>query len=282
MEPQEVQDSRSGRARRVVAFLLSLVQPGAGHILLGSVRRGIAWAVGLAALGLLFLLTMPISLPMIALGILVGFLARVAVAVDTLRLPARRAPWWIVMGLWVALFVGSVAVDRVAKPYYTTHYAQSFTVPSGAMEPALLLGDYVLSDNAVYRHRDPQRGDIIVFKYPKDERRTFVKRVIAVRGDTVEIRDERVYINGSVLDEPYLPGGLKSRSGRCGFQYGCESISVPRGSVFVMGDNRDNSQDSRHWGLVSREKIVGRVFAIYFSWDGDRHWGRFDRIGRSL
>ena len=150
------------------------------------------------------------------------------------------------------------------------------------MEPTLLIGDYVLTDNSVYRGGAPRRGDIIVFKYPQDERRDFVKRIVGMPGDQLLVRGNEVYIGGELLAEPYLKGGGVPLAGRCEFAYGCEPVTVPVGSYFVMGDNRGNSQDSRYWGVIRRDKIVGRVFVIYWSWDGSLHYLRHDRIGRAL
>jgi len=173
---------------------------------------------------------------------------------------------------------------------------QAFTIPSGSMTDTLLIGDYILVNKFLFgaeipftdRHlpglRDPERGDIVVFKYPNDEARDFIKRIVAVGGDTVQVRDNRVWLNGNLLDEPYVhPGSFRPNpSTHCGYLYGCDLLRVPAGSYFVMGDNRDNSQDSRYWGFVRREKIRGKAFLIYWSWDGERHWLRWRRLGNYL
>ncbi len=173
---------------------------------------------------------------------------------------------------------------------------QAFTIPSGSMMDTLLIGDYILVNKFLFgpeipftdKHlpglRDPEHGDIIVFKYPNDETRDFIKRIIAVGGDTVQVKDNRVWLNGKKLDEPYvIAGSFRSApSTHCGYLYGCEPLLVPPGSYFVMGDNRDNSQDSRYWGFVKREKIRGKAFLIYWSWNGDSHWLRWRRLGMYL
>ena len=173
---------------------------------------------------------------------------------------------------------------------------QAFTIPSGSMMDTLLIGDYILvnkfllgpeipfTDKHLPGLRSPEHGDVIVFKYPNDETRDFIKRIIAVGGETVQIKDNRAYVDGKPLDEPYIrPGSLSSTpAGHCGYLYGCDSIVVPPGAYFVMGDNRDNSQDSRYWGFVKREKIRGKAFLIYWSWNGDRHWLRWRRLGNWL
>ncbi len=173
---------------------------------------------------------------------------------------------------------------------------KTFTIPSGSMMDTLLIGDYILVNKFLYgseipftdRHlpglRAPERGDVIVFKYPADESRDFIKRIIAVGGDTIQVRDNQVWLNGKLLDEPYVrPGSFHATtSTHCGYFYACEPLRVPPGSYFVMGDNRDNSQDSRYWGFVKRPKIRGKAFLIYWSWDGERHWLRWRRLGHYL
>jgi signal peptidase I len=173
---------------------------------------------------------------------------------------------------------------------------QAFTIPSGSMMDTLLIGDYILVNKFLYgaeipftdTHlpglRDPVHGDIIVFKYPNDESRDFIKRIVAVGGETVQVRDNRVFVNGRPVTEPFVrPGSIPSvPSTHCGYLYGCDPLPVPPGSYFVMGDNRDNSQDSRYWGFVKREKIRGKAFLIYWSWDADRHWMRWRRLAQWL
>jgi signal peptidase I len=171
---------------------------------------------------------------------------------------------------------------------------QAFTIPSGSMMDTLLIGDYILVNKFLFGAelpfvdvrlpglREPRRGDIIVFKYPQDEARDFIKRIVAVGGDTIQVRDNRVWLNGNPLDEPYTRPGPAPGSGHCGYLYGCEPITVPAGSYFVMGDNRDNSQDSRYWGFVRGYKIRGKAFLIYWSWNSESHWLRWRRLGHYI
>jgi signal peptidase I len=274
---------RPRRVMRVSAVLLSLAEPGAGHFLLGAFRRGAAWAVGLAVLGLALLFATPVSL-LTPVAVAIGLFGRVATAIDAARIVGARPSWKMVMVAWAALLVGAFVLVDPIKLYYKAHYAQAFTIPSGAMMDTLLVGDYIMVDKSVYRSRAPQRGDIIAFPYPQDERRDFIKRIVAIGGDTVQLQDNRVMLNGRSIEEPYVrPGSIPAvPSIRCGYLYGCDPLVVPPGSYFVMGDNRDNSQDSRYWGFVKREKVTGRAVTIYWSWDSARGWPRFERIGRSL
>ena len=179
-----------------------------------------------------------------------------------------------------------------------TLVVQAFTIPSGSMMDTLLVGDYILVNKFLYGPevpfaewrlpglREPHRGDIIVFKYPQDEKRDFIKRIIGTPGDMVQVRGDQVYVNSTPLTEPYVkhtnPSPAHGGSAYCGYAYGCEPTRVPADSYFVMGDNRDNSQDSRYWGFVRRDRIKGKAFLIYWSWDSDRHWLRWWRLGHYI
>lgn len=181
-----------------------------------------------------------------------------------------------------------------------TFVLQAFKIPSGSMLSTLQIGDHILVNKVfmgtpvdipftninLFRmpgFKKPQRGDIVVFKYPEDPKRDFIKRVIAVAGDTVEARDKIVYVNGHKLIEPYTqhvdpeirPKGADPRD-----NFG--PTMVPKESVFVMGDNRDQSYDSRFWGFVDMSQIKGNAVVIYWSWDSSKSWPRFGRIGRMV
>jgi signal peptidase I len=292
INPGDVHTAGAGRLRRVAAVVLSLVMPGAGHFLLGAFRRGVGWAVGLTSLGLLLVFAAPISplFVIILIVVIVGLGGRVAAAFDAARTVRPRPSWKTVIVAWAALLVGSLAADLVVveplKTHYKTHYAQAFTIPSGAMQPTLLVGDSILVDKSAYRDRAPRRGDIVVFRYPQDERRDFVKRIVGTPGETVQIRGQQVFINGQPIDEPYVrhdPAALGTTgTSVCRYAYACDPLVVPPRSYFVMGDNRDNSLDSRYWGFVTRDQIKGKASVVYWSWDRDRHRVRVDRIWRSL
>src|SRR6185369_836834 len=189
--------------------------------------------------------------------------------------------------LLVGSLIGDLAVVEPLKIYYRTHYAQAFTIPSGAMQPTLLVGDYILVDKSAYRVGAPQRSDIVVFLYPQNEKRDFIQRIVGTPGETVHVKGRQIFINGELIPEPYVrptdgapPPGAQPAF--CGSAYGCEPAMIPADSYFVMGDNRDNSQDSRYWGFVRREKIKGKAFLIYWSWNGESHWPRWSRIGMYL
>jgi signal peptidase I len=196
-------------------------------------------------------------------------------------------------------YAEAIAIAVLLALVIRTLIVQAFTIPSGSMMDTLLVGDYILVNKFLYGAevpltdyrlpslREPRRGDIVVFKYPQDEKRDFIKRVVAGPGEQVQIQGHQVFVDGRPLVEPYVkppdaPAPHTGPPAACGFAYGCEPTAVPEDAYFVMGDNRDNSQDSRYWGFVKRDKIKGKAFLVYWSWDGDRHWLRWWRLGRYI
>ena len=159
---------------------------------------------------------------------------------------------------------------------------QAFKIPSGSMEPSLLIGDHILVNKFIYGikipflHRtiipirEPNRDDVIVFIYPVDKSKDFIKRVIGLSGEQIEIIDRKIYINGKVYDNNH--GFYANQEGNPGGKYRFGPVTVPDNQYFVMGDNRDHSYDSRFWGFVPSESIKGKAFIIYWSWP---HWKRF-------
>jgi signal peptidase I len=179
----------------------------------------------------------------------------------------------------------SVCVAVILAFFVRTFVVQAFKIPSGSMEPNLLIGDHLLVNKFVFAPTltalertllpiDPiRRGDIIVFKYPEDPTRDFIKRVIGLPGDMIEMRNKKVYVNGTPLDEPYVhfidppdEGGSSAPDVFSGdLLRTFQPMTVPDGNYFMMGDNRDNSQDSRYWGFMPREYVKGKALFVYFS-----------------
>jgi len=157
-----------------------------------------------------------------------------------------------------------------------TYVVQAFKIPSESMVRTLLVGDHLLVNKMVYMFGDPERGDIIVFRYPMDQSRDFVKRVVGLPGETVRVAGEKVFINGKLLDEPYA---IYDRGG-IGGDFG--PVKVPAGHLFMMGDNRDNSQDSRVWGMLDVNLILGKAFIIHWSWRNNTYGVRLNRLGKLL
>jgi len=176
----------------------------------------------------------------------------------------------------------SICVAVILALFVRTFIVQAFKIPTGSMENNLLIGDHLLVNKFVYAPTvtslerallpiDPiRRGDIIVFKYPEEPERDFIKRVIGLPGDTLELRNKRVYINGTMLNEPYVhylipPDEEGSGGGEFDVRVQYGPVTVPPAHYFMMGDNRDNSQDSRYWGFMPQEYIKGRALFVYFS-----------------
>lgn len=163
---------------------------------------------------------------------------------------------------------------------------QSYHIPSESMEDTLLKGDFLFANKFLYgakvpfvdwrfpKVRDPEPGDVVIFKFPGDGKTDYIKRCIAVEGQTVEVRGKRVFVDGKELHEEYAKyvGGNRARRN-------FEPFVVPPNHIFVMGDNRDNSYDSRFWGSLNKKYIRGRALFLYFSVDYKKHWIRFGRIG---
>ena len=184
----------------------------------------------------------------------------------------------------------SIVIAVILALFIRTFVVQAFKIPTGSMENNLLIGDHLLVNKFVFGPTlsgleqtllpiDPiARREVVVFKYPEEPERDFIKRVIGLPGETIELRNKRVFVNGQPLDEPYvhfLEPPDDSESGdpdHTDFdvrrRYG--PVTVPLNHYFVMGDNRDNSQDSRYWGFLPRDYIKGRALMVYWSYEADR------------
>jgi signal peptidase I len=172
-----------------------------------------------------------------------------------------------------------------------TSIVQAYKIPSGSMIPTLLIGDHLLANKFIYGPQipfinkrlfylaKPRRGDIVIFPSPEDPGKDLIKRVVAVEGDMIEERDKQIFINGKPMDELYAQHTDNSLlDPRDNFR----PYLVPMGKLFVMGDNRDQSYDSRFWGCVDTRDIKGKAFILYWSWDSERHLPRFNRIGHVI
>ncbi|HHO48505.1 MAG TPA: signal peptidase I [Desulfobacteraceae bacterium] len=188
-------------------------------------------------------------------------------------------------------YVEAIIIALILALIIRTFIIQAFKIPSGSMLPTLQIGDHLLVNKFMYGFREPftgaviipvkdvQRNDIIVFRFPRDPRLDYIKRVIAVGGDTVEGRDKVIYVNGEPFEDKYgvhLDSNTLSPNNGPRDNFG--PVTVPEGKVFVMGDNRDNSFDSRFWGFVDDKAILGKAFIIYWSWDVEKPLLSFDRL----
>jgi signal peptidase I len=194
----------------------------------------------------------------------------------------------------------SICIAVILAFFVRTFVVQAFKIPTGSMENNLLIGDHLLVNKFLFAPTltslenlllpiDPiRRGDILVFKYPEDPERDFIKRVIGLPGDTLELRNKKVYINSQPLDEPYVrflfppdEGGSSAPDvDDFDVRRTFGPITVPPDQYFMMGDNRDNSQDSRYWGFMPRDYVKGKALFVYFSYGEDGGLGniRWSRL----
>lgn len=192
-------------------------------------------------------------------------------------------------------YAESIIIAVILALIIRTFVVQAFKIPSGSMEDTLAIGDHILVNKFIYGTkipfmdkriltiRDPKRGDVIVFEYPEDPSKDFIKRVIGTPGDEVEVRDKKVYVNGKMYENPHevhKEKDLIPREQNPRDNFG--PIKVPENSYFVMGDNRDRSYDSRFWGFVKNPKIKGLAFIKYWSWDSANFRVRWRNIGRLI
>ena len=188
----------------------------------------------------------------------------------------------LILAILLALFIRAFIV-------------QAFKIPSGSMKNTLQIGDHILVNKFVYGvklpyfgttiipYKKPQRGDIVVFKFQQEPKKDFIKRTIGIPGDVIEILNKEVYVNKKRFEQDYaiytdphiIPKVMQHRD-----NFG--PVTVPEDSLFVMGDNRDHSYDSRFWGFVDLKNVKGKAFIIYWSWDNDNFGVRWNRIGKIL
>ncbi len=189
-------------------------------------------------------------------------------------------------------YVEAIAIALFLALIIRTFVIAAYKIPSGSMLETLQIGDHLLVNKFLYgvknpfsgeyiiQGRNPERGDIIVFPYPENPKLDYIKRIVGLPEDIIEIRDKQLYINGEAVYEDYIQNYqtnviLPQRDNM-------PAIVVPEGHYFVMGDNRDYSEDSRFWGFVKRETIHGKAWRFYWSWDNESSSPRLERIGKEI
>ena len=192
-------------------------------------------------------------------------------------------------------YIEAIILAILIAFFIRTFVIQAYKIPSGSMKPTLLIGDHILVSKFNYGVKlplirstvipvgAPRRGDIVVFIYPEDTSKDFIKRLIGLPGDTIEVRDKKIFVNGLPWNDAYgvnvdsliIPGSVQPRD-----NFG--PVKVPEGSLFVMGDNHDESYDSRFWGFVPMKDVLGKALIIYWSWNHEDHGVRWNRIGSIL
>jgi signal peptidase I len=312
----------------LAALLTILFSIGLGHMYSGRLKRGII----LFAIGQLLFLTSVISLtvmiPKASYMLLIIFInvaffvfcvVDAAIAAKSGKenyQPAKYNRWYAYIGYIV---IAGLLAEVWLPGIVVTNYVQAFKIPTGGMEPTLLIGDRLLANKRIYKSAEPRRGDVMVFKYPKDPEMLYVKRLIGLPGDTIEVKERTVYVNNLPLEEEYTqyinPGSVTEHYGPwyipkkgdkievagSAFKLNGEVLneeiietyaehadlneepySVPQDHYFFLGDNRDNSMDSRFWGAVPHDYLSGKALIIYWSFEIPRdeylRSGIFDRM----
>lgn len=274
-----------------VAGLLAFITIGLGHIYSGKITNGVALCFGQVLL-ITILLFLLINIPNI-LFFIFAFILIISYYLfsifDAIKIAKHKSHSYTInkFNKWYCYVGFFIIVNFVLNPFVQNklknNIIQFFNIPSGAMSPTLLIGDHILVNKFIYNSHNPQRGDLIVFEYPKDSSKDYLKRIVGTPGDVIEIKEKKLLVNKIEPVENYaihhdpkdFPASVCPRD-----NFG--PITVPDRSFFVMGDNRDNSFDSRFWGFVPEDKIHGKVMKIYWSWDKETNKIRWDRISTNV
>ena len=273
-----------------LAAMLTLLTIGLGHIYCGEGKKGILlFCAGqlFLVLGFVSFLCYPPVGPIILITASLLFI--LYCMVDSVKVARRHNisytlknynKWYV---YFLCCFLGSFVIQTATEATVKTHIAQAYKIPAGSMLNTLQIGDHIIANKFIFTRSQPQRGDIVVLPFPKDPSIDYVKRVIGLGGETIEIRNKDIYINGIMLKEDYV---IKDSSTiipkDSGPRDNLEPLLIPNDSLFVLGDNRDNSYDSRFFGYVKRESLKAKVIYIYWSWDKDNLKVRWNRIGKTI
>jgi signal peptidase I len=285
--PPAMEAPKVRRRRWWAAGLLGLYTSGLGQLYNGQWKKAVgvalaAWVLLLGALALVLWRPHPwLGIGLIPL-IYVLFAVEAAVTARRLGREYHRKPcnrWYVYLAWIILVYCGT----RGVLLGWNTYGAQSFYIPAASMEPTLKIGDYALVAKWNPHRHEIHRGDILIFRYPAEPSRTFIKRVVGLPGEQIEIRGRELWIDGRLVSEPYAhfeaPDDDPSPARQKMRKYGPSRI--PAGEYFILGDNRDNSNDSRFWGTLPEDQILGgQRVVIYWSRDQETGEVRVDRVGR--
>jgi len=262
----------------LIAALLSLVTPGLGQLYNGQILKGLFYflvfflgpiILVLAGLqsqfyGLVLILLLSIGLWLFIMG--EAFFSARRKKEVVLK---RYNKWYVYLPI-ILLMIGSLAIpkDFIVNIANETLRFRAYSMATGSMEPTLSIGDHIIADFIYFEKNELQGGDLVVLQYPKDPTKLFVKRVIALEGEKIEIKNKQVYINDEAIPESYkVHKGIDMDEV---WRDNIEPVFVPSDHCFVLGDNRDNSMDSRNWGSVPIGSIKGKPLYIYWAKDKKR------------
>ena len=262
------------KRKPILAFLFSLVTPGLGQIYNGQFKKGVSYLVGFLLVYIVFsfllfkfygmicyLIIMVGLFLFISLDALLGAIKLKAVALKSYN------KWYIYL---IIFLLASVVIRPLLGWTIKNNIARAYKIPSSGMKPALLVGDRLIANMRIYKSEKPKRGDIVIFEFPKDPSKEFIKRVVGMEEEKVEIVNNKIYINGTLLNDPwgYFEDDGLGKNLPVLERFG--PVVVPKDALFVLGDNRNNSQDSRFFGFVNIQKVKGKALYLYWSKDKSR------------
>jgi len=268
------------KRKPLLALVISLIQPCLGQVYNGQLLKGvILYSIGIVIVFLISFTGLFFEFYGFIIGvvILVGFFMFILVDafINARRIKELKLKPY---NRWYFYILLILIMSYIIEPLFQieTLGIKPFQMPSSSMSPTLIPGDYVVTNLKAYKSEKPRRGDIVAFIYPKDTSKHLIKRVIGLGGDKIEIKDKKLYLNDELYNDPYafhadnviVPRSVQPRD-----NFG--PVIVPKGSYFVLGDNRDRSADSRFWGYVSEENLKGQAAYIY--WSNDKR-----RLGKTL
>ncbi len=283
-----VKQTESSPRRWWVAGVLGYLVPGLGQVYNGQAAKGLLFSFlfttwgGVVFAVLIRVLKLPptaASMPILSALFLPGLVGQLAIAVEAMAgaaktgrvfTPRRYNRVW----LYAAVLIVCTAVQASLSSVVREHILKPYRIPTGSMAPTLAPGDHILSNQLFFSDHNPAAGDVVIFKSPQDVKTDFIKRIVGIPGDTVEMRNGLVTVNGRPPAGP-RSGGSAADTGAFG------PVRVPSDSYFVMGDNRAHSKDSRQFGPVPRHLIRGKPVFVYFSSNGPFGW-RPGRIGKVI
>ena len=268
-----------------ISIVFTFLSIGLGHIYAGYAKRGIILYISQYLLILICYLILLnfLSIISLILILILGLIYFVFCLVNVIKLtkentvnyePKKYNRWYVYVLLLLFIFL---IPQPITPETVKNNIFQAYKIPAGSMKPTLLIGDRIFVKTDFASKSDVKKFDLIVFPFPENPSKDFVKRIIAVEGETIEIKNKKIRINGIPIKEIY---GIHNDSSIIPKRDNMNSVKVPEGSLFVMGDNRDNSYDSRFWGFVKASDVIGKVYSIYWSWDKEKNEVRWNRIGQ--
>ncbi len=269
----------------LLAVMFSVMVTGLGQIYAGKIKRGILLFIIPLLFAILFIFYVMNShtttnLISFAVFVIVSFSYGIFTIVDAYRCVkeyniSNNLNRIITGGKKVRFIIGIIFFGFILTPsgivaksialYIRQNIVQSFKIPNETMQPTLLKGDCILADKAIYKKAEPKRGDVIVFIYPPDTKKMFIKRLVGLPGETIEIKSGSILINGTVLSESgfankyYYNRGDYAKEGQV--------VKIPDDGYFVLGDNTFSSLDSRYWGFVPKKYLIAKAYKIYYPFD---------------